>query len=65
MWTRGFVAKTGNLVFFVRFKIAFKPFDMAVTFEGQNVRGQSVKEEAVMADNHSATGEAFKRLFKR
>ena len=37
---------------------------MAVAFKSQYVRGQAVKEEAVMADDHGATGEAFKRFFK-
>jgi hypothetical protein len=63
--TRGFVAKAGNLVFFIGFKVALKPFDMAVAFKSQYMRGQSVKEEAVMADDHGATSEAFKRFFKR
>jgi hypothetical protein len=38
---------------------------MAIAFEGEDVRGQPVKKEAVMADDHRATGEFFQRLFQR
>ena len=38
---------------------------MAVAFERQDVRGQAIEEEAVMADDHGATGEAFQRFFQR
>ena len=64
MRTRCLVAEAGNLVLFIRTKIAFEPLNMAVTFESQDMCCQSVKEETVMADDHSATSEAFKRLFK-
>jgi hypothetical protein len=47
------------------FEIAFEPFDMAVAFEGQDVGGQAIEEEAVVADDHGAAGEVFERFFQR
>ena len=38
---------------------------MAVTLEGENMRGDPVKEPAVMADHHRAAGEFLERLFQR
>ena len=60
-----FVAEAGDLVFLVGFEIAFEPFDMAIAFESEDMRCQTVKEEAVMADDHGATGEAFERFLER
>ena len=37
---------------------------MTIAFESQNMRGKTVEEEAVMADDDGATGEAFQRLFE-
>ena len=37
---------------------------MTVAFESQNMGGKPIKEHAVMADDNSAAGEIFQRLFK-
>ena len=60
----GFKAKAGPTLLFINLIIAFAPDDLTVAFKSQNMRGQAVKEEAVMADNHSAPSEAFKSFFK-
>src|SRR6516162_7368069 len=61
----GFYAEPPHLVFLVVLEIAFEPFDMAVAFEGEDVGGYAVKEPAVVADDHGAAGEIFKRLLER
>src|ERR1700726_2098964 len=61
----GILAQPAHLVFFIILEIAFEPFDMAVAFEGQNMRGDAVEEPAVMADDHGAAGEILQRLFER
>ena len=38
---------------------------MAVALEGEDVGGDAVEKEAVMADDHGATGEIFQRRFQR
>ena len=38
---------------------------MAIAFKGQNVGGDAVEEEAVMADDHGATGKISQSLFQR
>jgi hypothetical protein len=38
---------------------------MAVAFEGEDVGGEAVEEEAVVADDHRAAGEILERLFER
>jgi hypothetical protein len=42
-----------NFVFLIGIKVALKPLDMAVAFERRDVRCQTVKEEAVMADDQA------------
>ena len=59
------LAEPAHLVLFVILEIAFEPFDMAVAFEGQDVRGDAVEEPAVMADDDGAAGEILQRLFQR
>src|SRR5882762_5292232 len=61
----GILPEPAHLVFFIILEIAFEPFDMAVTFEGQDMRGDAVEEPAVMADDHGATGEILQRLLQR
>jgi hypothetical protein len=58
------IAQTPPFILFIAFEIAFEPFDMAVALKGQYMRGEAVEEEAVMADDHRAAGEAFQCLFK-
>ena len=41
-------------ILFINLKVAFKPLHMAVAFIGQNMRGEMVKEHAVMADDDRA-----------
>jgi hypothetical protein len=54
----GILPQPAHLVFFVVLEIAFEPFDVAIAFEGQDMRGDAVVEEpAVMADDHGAAGE--------
>ena len=57
-------AQAALLVLFVGFEVAFEPVDLAVAFEGQDVGGQAVEEEAVVADHHGAAGEVLQRAFK-
>src|SRR5690349_3457889 len=45
------------LVFLVVLEVAFEPFDVAVAFEGEDMRGEAVEEHAVVADDHRAAGE--------
>src|ERR1041385_6477249 len=49
---------TGTLV------VALEPFDVAVTFERQHVRGDAIEKPPVVADDHGATGEIFQRRLK-
>src|SRR5882724_3232700 len=53
----GILPEPAHLVFFVVRETAFEPFDMAVAFEGQDMRGDAVGEPAVMDDDHGAAGE--------
>ena len=41
------IAETAALVLFIGFEVAFEPFDVAVALECEDVRRQSVEEEAV------------------
>jgi hypothetical protein len=50
-------------LFLVRLEIPFAPVDVAVAFEGQNVRRQAIQEPAVVADDHGAPGEIRHGLF--
>src|SRR5205085_9140529 len=40
-------------------------FDMAVALEGEDVGGEAVEEEAVVADDHRAAGKILDRFFQR
>src|SRR5690349_17636565 len=62
--TLGFRAQATDLVFFIGLEIPLEPFDMAVAFEGEDVGGEAVEEEAVVADDHGAAGEILDRLFQ-
>ena len=51
-------------LFFVGLEVAFAPVDVAVPFEGQDVRGHAVEEPAVVADDDHAAGEVEDRFFQ-
>jgi hypothetical protein len=61
----GLVAEPPPFVFLIGFEIAFEPLDMTVAFEGEDVGGQAVQEEAVVADHHGAAREVLQRRFQR
>ena len=59
------LAEPAHLVLLVILEVALEPFDMAVAFERKDMRGDTVEEPAVMADNHRAAGEILERLLER
>src|SRR5690606_26556579 len=42
-------------VLFIRLVVAFKPLDVAVTFEGEDVGSNTIQKPAIMADHYGAT----------
>src|SRR6202012_336251 len=46
-------------------EIALEPLDVAIAFEGENMRGDAVEEPAIVADDDGAAGEILKSLFQR
>ena len=46
--------EAAHLVFLIVLEVAFEPFDMAVAFEGQDVRGDAIEEPAIVADDDGA-----------
>ena len=58
-------AEAAHLVFLIAVEIAFEPFDVAVAFEREDVRGEAVQEPAIVADHDGAAGEIFQRSFER
>src|SRR5881398_2864858 len=65
MRPRRFLAQSPNLIFLIGSEIAFEPFDPAVALEREDVGGEAVQEEAVVADDHRAAGEILERVLKR
>jgi len=59
------IAQTTALVFLIRFEVPLEPLDMAVALEREDVRGETIEEEAVMADDHRAACERLQRLLER
>src|SRR5208337_83418 len=57
-------AEAAELVLLVGLEVALEPLDMAVAFESEDVRGEPVEEEAIMADDHGAAGEILQRRLK-
>jgi|GEM_PF-4216388 len=57
-------AKPTLFVFFVVFEVAFEPFDMGIAFKGEHVGTDTVKEEAVVGDDHGAAGEVGEGVFE-
>src|SRR5215208_5857811 len=62
---RRFLAQPPDLVFLVGLEIALEPFDLGVALEGEDVGGEAVEEEAVVADDHRAAGEILQRVLER
>ncbi len=58
-------AETALLVDFVVLIVAFEPLDVAVAFEGEDVRRDAIEEPAVVRDHDGAAGEVEQRLFER
>src|SRR5690606_12140068 len=48
----------------INFKVAFAPVQLAVAFEGQDVRRQTIEEPAVVRGHHHAAGEVHDRFFE-
>lgn len=59
------LSEAALLVFFVIGEVAFEPFNVAVPLEGEDVGCEPVEEEAVVADDHGATGEVLEGTFER
>src|SRR3569833_701193 len=59
------LAEPAHLVLLIILEITFKPFDMAVPFEGQHMGRDAVEEPAIMADDDGAAGKILQRLFQR
>src|SRR3954470_14764375 len=59
------LAEPAHLVLLVVLEVALEPFDMAVAFEGQDMRGDAVEKPAIMANNDGAAGEILQRLLQR
>src|SRR6266550_5244168 len=51
-------------IFFILRIVSFKPDDLAVAFEGEDVRRDSIQKPAVMGDHDGATRKVFQRLFQ-
>ncbi len=62
---KGVGAKAAHLVLFIILEVTFEPFDMAVAFESEDMRRQTVKEHAIVADDDGAVSEILKRVFQR
>src|SRR5262245_48053488 len=49
----------------VLLEVAFEPVGLAVSFEGENVSGDTVEEPAVVADDHGAAGKPEQGILER
>ena len=65
MRDHGILPEPAHLVGFVVLEVALEPLDVAVALERQNVRGDTVEEPAIMADDNGAAGEILQRFFER
>ncbi len=61
----GVDAEAFAALLFVGLEVAFAPVDVAVAFEGEDVRGDAVQKPAVVADHDHAAGVVEDRLFER
>ena len=59
------IAKATFLVLFIIFEVAFEPFHMRLSFEGENVGTDTVEEETVVRDDYRAPGKIDQRIFER
>jgi len=59
------ITEAAFLIFDVIGEVAFKPFDMAVAFIGEDVCGDAVKEESIMGDDYGAARKLLQRYFER
>src|SRR5580700_8319868 len=57
-------AKALMALFLVSAVVAFAPNDFAIALEGQNVRGHSVEEPPIVANDHGAAAEVEQCLFE-
>ena len=53
------------LVLFIVLEVALEPLHVGFAFEGEDVGADAVEEEAVVADDHGATGEVDEGVFER
>src|SRR5438270_5281500 len=60
-----FLAQPPDLILFIRLEIALEPRDFAVAFKREDVGGEAVEEEAVVADHHRAAGEILDGFLER
>ena len=62
--TRGFFAQALTLVGFVLVVVTVKEHHLTVAFKGKNVRGNTVKEPAVVRRHHRAARKFKERFFE-
>ena len=60
----GILAQPPHLVLLVILEIALEPFDMAVAFKSEHMRGNAIQEEPVVRDDHRAAREIRQSLFE-
>ena len=53
------LTEPAHLVLLVILEVALEPFDVAVAFEGEDVRREAVQEPAIVADDDGAAGGIF------
>ena len=63
--TVGFGTQALFAVDFVHLVVAFEPVGLAVAFKRQDVGRDSVKEPAVVADDHCTPAEVLQTFFQR
>ena len=56
--------QTFSALFFIGCKVAFAPMDIPVTFEGEDMRRQTIKEPAIVANNNRTAGVVRDRFFE-
>ncbi len=61
----GLDAQAPLAIRFVIGVVAFKPHDLRIALEGQNVGGDAIQKPAIMGNDHRATGEGEQRFFQR
>ena len=64
MRPRAFFAQPLLLVGFVFLIVPFEEIDLRIALEGEHVRGDAIKEPAVVRDYHHAAGELEQRIFE-